>query len=89
MNQDWFEFINARMETERDQYGKTEEYRHRRVIEIQQDEMLETNLTKDEKLMVDEVMFARCQSLERDGERRYQQGMRDCVEVLKELGVLG
>ncbi|WP_409966912.1 hypothetical protein RFF05_09730 [Bengtsoniella intestinalis] len=89
MNQDWFEFINARMETEREQYGKTEEYRHRRVIEIQQEEMLETNLTKDEKHMVDEVMFARCLSLERDGERLYQQGMRDCVGVLKELGVIG
>ena len=89
MRDDWFEFINARMESERAQYGKTEEYRHRRVVEAQQEEMLETNLTKDEKHMVDEVMFARCLSLERDGERLYQQGMRDCVEVLRELGVIG
>ena len=75
MNQDWFEFINARMETEREQYGKTEEYRHRRVIEIQQEEMLETNLTKDEKLMVDDGL---CWRIEEIGGYRIivEQGFR-------------
>lgn len=89
MNQDWQKFLGVRISAEREQYRQTEEYRHRRVIEAQQEEMMETNLTRDEKLMVDEVMSARCLSLEKDGVRLYQQGMKDCVAVLRELGVIG
>lgn len=88
MREQWEEFVVNRIEGERRYYNKTEEGRRRRTEEMQMYARLETNLTPEQNVMVDEVMFARCVALELDGERLYQQGMRDAIWLLKKLGVL-
>ncbi len=88
MRADWNEFVTNRIDYAQGTYRKTLEFRHRQTVEAQMEEMLTTCLTKDEKTMVDEVLFAKGLMLEQDGERLYRQGMKDCVAVLKELGVL-
>ena len=50
--------------------------------------MLTTNLTKDEKDMVEEVLFEFGLAAEHETELLYQQGLKDCVWLLKNLGVL-
>lgn len=52
------------------------------------DEMLTTNLTHGGKEMVDEVLHELDLASERETALRYRQGMRDCVWLLKRLGVL-
>ncbi len=52
------------------------------------DEMLDTNLTKTEKVMVEEVLFEIGAKQEHNASILYQNGMRDCVCILKKLGVL-
>lgn len=89
MNQEWNEFVEGRIEHERLAYIKTNEAEHRRTVENQMDEMLDTNLTKSERAMVEDVLVSRLVTAEGDSKRLYRQGMRDCVAVLKELGVLG
>ncbi len=89
MRENWREFINTCIESEHKKYSKTEEARHRKELDLHYYELLDTNLTRDQRVMVDEVMFARCVALERDGERLYEQGMRDAVWLLKKLGVFG
>ena len=89
MTPSWDEFIIDRIDQESAVYRTTKEYRHRKTVEDQMDEMLTTNLTQSERTLVDEVLFAKGLMQEQDGERLYRQGMRDCVAVLKELGVLG
>ncbi len=88
MRQNWNEIIALSLEEERQQYAKTEAGQYRRKLDLQMHEMLETNLTHDQKNMVDEVMFARCVALEKDGERFYQKGMKDAIWLLKKLGVI-
>ena len=89
MIHNWNNFIDECIETELRTYRKTTESRHRQTIETQMDEMLDTNLTNEQKTMVEDVLFAKACMQEQDGKRLYQQGMRDCVAVLKNLGVLG
>ena len=50
--------------------------------------MLTTNLTKEEKVMVEEVLFELGVAADHESESLYQQGLKDCVWLLKNLGVL-
>lgn len=50
--------------------------------------MLDTNLTKDQRELMDEVLFEIGVMSEEDGSRLYEQGMKDCAMVLRALGIL-
>lgn len=52
------------------------------------DEMPITNLTADEKDMVDGVLFELGVAAEHETGILYRQGLKDCVWILKSLGVL-
>ena len=62
------------------------EYANQRQMQI--DEMLTTNLTKDEKNLIDEILFELGLAAERETEAIYRQGLKDCIWLLKNLGVL-
>ena len=49
---------------------------------------LTTNLTIDEKIMVDEVLFELGMAKDHESQRLYEQGMKDCVMILRKLRVI-
>lgn len=67
-------------------YRQSKEYAYRKIREEHIEEMLDTNLTKDQRELIDEVLFEFGVMREEDGNRLYEQGMKDCVMVLRELG---
>lgn len=68
------------------QITKEYEYHRKRLEHI--DEILTTNLTRDQKDMIDEVLFELGLAAEHETEILYQQGLKDCVWLLKNLGML-
>lgn len=89
MRENWDEFLSECVEDRRRMYRRSPQEVNQKALNLQMEELLETNLTPEQKHVVDEVMFARCVAIEEDGERLYQQGMRDGVWLLRKLGVLG
>ena len=69
-------------------YQKTQEYRHQRRRREEIDQLLAADLTSDQKALVDEVLFELNLNAERESEVVYRQGLRDCIWLLKYLGVL-
>ena len=84
----WNEFIGNLIQANFKEHQKTKEYQYIKNREDHIDEMLTTNLTEDEKVMVDEVLFELGTAKEHEANGMYAQGMKDCVMVLKELGVI-
>lgn len=84
----WNDFIDHLIEQNFQDYKKTKESvlwsNHMEHI----DEMLNTNLTKDEKTLVEEVLFETGEQQEHYAGILYQKGMKDCVCILKNLGVI-
>ena len=50
--------------------------------------MLTTNLTRDQKDMIDEVLLELGLGQKRETELIYRQGLKDCVWLLGNLGLL-
>ncbi len=87
--EDWNNFINDRMETLYREYLATKEGQHRREAEENMDQLLTTCLTKTDRSFAEEVLGKIYLQAEEDSKRLYQQGMMDCVTILKTLGVMG
>lgn len=87
-NEEWNEFLTKMLSCALKNLQSTREYEYREQRREQIDEMLTTNLTVDEKELVDEVLFELGSAAEQETELLYQQGMKDCVWLLKSLGVL-
>ncbi len=85
---EWNEFIYQLVEANIKDFQDTKEYEYFHNRELHLDEMLNTNLTKDEKEMVEEVMFELGVAQDHRENKLYEQGMKDCVMILKELGVI-
>ena len=84
----WLEFLNnmltnfiqAKKET---QEGELLSQRKKHI-----NDMLDSVLMEDQKVFVDNVMFELGLAADRELEDVYQQGMRDTVWILKNLGVI-
>ena len=87
-NQELNEFLKNLISSSLDNLKATNEYTYRKQREAQIDEMLATNLTRSEKDMVDDVLFELGAAAEHETETLYLQGLKDCVWLLKSLGVL-
>ena len=87
-NDEWNEFQRNLMSCTLNSLNATDEYEYRKKRQEELDEMLTTNLTSIEKDMVDEVLFELGVAAEREAELLYRQGLKDCVWLLKNLGVL-
>ncbi|KAA3388034.1 hypothetical protein [Akkermansia muciniphila] len=84
----WNEFLNNLLSCALKNLQATKEYEYRRKRQEHIDEMLTTNLTRDQKDMIDEVLFEFGLVQERETELLYRQGLKDCVWVLNKLGLL-
>ncbi|MCL2884813.1 MAG: hypothetical protein FWF49_04950 [Oscillospiraceae bacterium] len=86
--QEWHEFLDNLLENAIAGHRKSKEYGYLKQRQEQIDEMLETNLTADEKDFVGEILFEVGLAAERETEVVYHQGLQDGVWLLKNLGVL-
>lgn len=88
LNNEWNEFLSTLVSNAIQAHRKTTEYEYVKNRQEHIDEILTTNLTHDQREMVDEILFEYGLSAERETEVVYQQGIADCVCLLKQLGVL-
>lgn len=87
-NEEWNEFLNNLLSCASKNLQATREYEYRKQRQEQIDEMLTTNLTEEERVMVEEVLFELGVAADYESEALYRQGLKDCVWLLKNLGVL-
>ena len=86
--QEWNEFTNNLLSNAIAEYRNSEEYKHTKEKKEHIDEMLTNNLMKDEKEFVEEIIFELGVMNERETEVVYRQGFKDCVWLLKNLGLV-
>ena len=86
--EEWNEFLDHLITNAIEEHKKSKEYEYRRERQNQIDEFLTTNLTSDQKGFVDEILFELGAVAERESEVVYRQGLKECVWLLKTLGVL-
>lgn len=87
-NKEWNELLGTLLSCALKNLQATKEYQYLEIRQEEIDEMLTTNLTKDEKVMVDEVLFELGVAAEHETELLYRQGLKDCVWLLKNLELL-
>lgn len=87
-HEEWNEFLGNLVSNAIAEHKSSKEYEYRKQRQAQIDELLTTNLTYNEKTMVEEVLFELALAAERETEVVYRQGLQDCVWLLKSLGVL-
>ena len=87
-HEEWNEFLNNMVTVRSEERKKSNEYRYwgNRLKEI--DDALCLELTKDQKIFVDEIMFEIGVASDREKGILYEQGIKDCVFIFKKLGVL-
>ena len=85
----WNEFIDMKLEAHRQAFSLTPEYQLRQSVRAQLDDMMENNLTADQRVMMEDILLTRSEMEEQDIQRLYRQGMKDAVWLMRELGVLG
>ena len=86
--QEWNEFLNNLLSNAIAEYKDSEEYKHIKQRKEHIDEMLTTNLTQGEKEFVEEILFELGLMAERETEVAYNQGIKDGVWLLKNLGLV-
>lgn len=86
--EEWDEFLSRLRLRYWEEFKKTREYDDRKQREQELEGLLADNLSGVEKAMVDDVLWEQGMMAEREGADLYVQGMRDCVWMLKTLGVL-
>lgn len=87
-NEEWNEFLGNLLSCSLKNLQATKEYEYRRKQQEHIDEMLTTNLTRDQKDMIDEVLFELGLAGEHEIELIYRQGLKDGVWLLKNMGLL-
>lgn len=87
-DEEWNEFLNSLLSNAREEYKKTKEYEYLEKQNDQIELLFRDNLTVEQKDMVEECFFDIGLAMECETELFYKQGMKDCVWLLKNLGVL-
>ena len=87
-HEEWNEFLTRLRLRYWEETKKTREYEYRKQREEELEGLLADNLGEQEKDLVDSVLWELGLAADRAGEDLYAQGMRDCVWMLKTLGVL-
>ena len=86
--EEWDEFLSRLRLRHWEEFKKTREYEDRKQREEELEGLLADNLSGVEKEMVDDVLWEQGLMAEREGADLYVQGIRDCVWMLKTIGVL-
>lgn len=87
-NEECNEFLNTLLSCKLEKLQSTKEYVYRKQRRAQIDEILTDNLASEENDLVEEVLFELGLAAEHEAELLYKQGLKDCVWLLKNLGVL-
>lgn len=85
---EWNEFFINLLTCTLTSLKATKEYKYQNQRQEQIDEMLANMLTKDQKVFVEEALFELGLHSDEQASMLYQQGFKDCVWLLKKLGVL-
>lgn len=85
---EWNEFLDHLLSNAIKEHRESKEYEYQKQRQEQIADFLSTNFTVDQKSNVEEILFELAVAAERESELVYQQGLKDCVWLLKNLGVL-
>ena len=88
-NEKWNEFLSNLLTGAIKTHRESKEYEYQKQRQTQIDEFLSGDLTADQKLFVDQILVELSLFAKRELEVVYNQGIKDCVWLLKILGVLG
>ncbi len=86
--EEWDEFLLRLRLRHWEEFKKTREYEDRKQRQEELEGLLADNLSDVEKAMVEDVLWEQGLMAEREGADLYVQGIRDCVWMLKTIGVL-
>lgn len=84
----WNEFLETMIQAHFEDYKQTNEYKYLHQRRMYLDELITNELNPSQKQLFEEVAFEFGSMDEANADRMYAQGMRDCVMILKNLGVL-
>ena len=87
-NDEWNEFLDNLLSNAVKNYKASKEYEYKRQRETQMDEFLSANLTVKDKTFVEDIFFELGLAAERESEVIYNQGIKDCIWILKNLGLI-
>ncbi len=87
-HEEWNEFLDNLLSNAVGKYQESTEYEYIKKQQEDIDMLFRDNLTVDQKELVEECMFEIGLIAERETEVVYKQGLKDCVWLLKLLGVL-
>ncbi len=87
-SKEWNEFFSNLLTCSLTNFKATKEYKYQKLRQDQIDEMLANKLTKDQKVLVEEALFELGLHSDEQAAMLYQHGFKDCIWVLKQLGVL-
>ena len=87
-HEEWNEFLDNLRTNAIGRYKETPEFEYIKKQQEEIDMMFRDNLTVDQKELVEECVFELLLIADRESEVVYRQGLRDCVWLLKNLGVL-
>lgn len=87
-NKVWNEFLETMIQAHFEDYKHTDEYKYLHQRRMYLDELITNGLNSSQRELFEEVAFEFGSMDEANADRMYAQGMRDCVMILKNLGVL-
>lgn len=87
-HKEWNEFLDNLRSNTIGRYKETPEYAYIKKQQEEIDMIFRDNLTVNQKETLEECLLDLCLIADRESEVVYRQGLRDCVWLLKNLGVL-
>lgn len=75
----WDAFIDMKLDAHRQTFSLTSEYQLQQAVKAQLEDMMEHNLTADQRVMMEDILLTRISMEEQNSERLYRQGMKDAV----------
>lgn len=86
--EEWTMFLENLLSCAVKEYQSTSEYDNRKLYQDRLDTFFAKNLTVEQKNSVEEILLELGLANGQETEFTYQQGMKDCVWLLQNLGVL-
>lgn len=87
-NEEWNEFQGTLLNHALNEHKKTKEYEHLTQRREHILEMIDSDIAPSVKPAMEEMLYELALYAERETELGYKQGMKDCIFILKNLGVL-
>lgn len=87
-NEEWQELLNYLISNAIEMYKSSKEYEGIKKQYNEMDSLLRDKFTVNQKGLIEECIYEIGLAAEHESEVVYQQGMKDCVWLLKNLGVI-